>query len=310
MSEIVITEFMDEAAVADLRKHFEVIYNPELFADINALAPLLNDCKGLIVRNQTQVRGELLSMGGQLKVVGRLGVGLDNIDVAGCEQRGIEVIPATGANVLAVAEYVWAGCMMLLRGAYQSTAQVTSGEWPRNALVGSEIAGKSLGLIGFGSIGQAVAQGAGALGMQVQAHDPALAPTAPVWSSSGTRPAAFDDVLATSDILSLHVPLTPQTKRLIDAHALQQMRRGAALINTARGGVVDETALADALKSGQLCGAMLDVFENEPLTANSPLADAPNLIATAHIAGVTKESNVRVSDMIARRVTDTLRAAS
>ncbi len=300
---IVISEFMDDSAVDALRRGFDVVYDPKLVDDMKALAAALADAEGLIVRNRTQVRPQLLTSGPGLRVVGRLGVGLDNIDVPACAARGIAVIPATGANALAVAEYVIGTAMLLLRGAYSSTAAVASGKWPRNALSnGRELAGKTLGLIGFGGIGQLTAKLARSLGMRVIASDAFLSPDDAAWRAADTPHMPVDELLGEADVVSLHVPLTAETRNLLDATRLARMKPGAIVINTARGGVVDEAALAAALRARQLGGAALDVFDPEPLPPGSPLADAPNLILTPHVAGVTRESNTRVSAMIAERV--------
>lgn len=306
MAEIVITEFMDEVSVAELEASFDVLYDKTLVDRPEALAAAAAGCRALIVRNRTQVRGALLD-GGRLRVVGRLGVGLDNIDCEACKARGIAVIPATGANNTAVAEYVLAGLLLLARGCYGASAAVAAGKWPRESMVGGEIAGKTLGLIGFGGIARDVAARARVCGMRVIAYDPFFAPDAPDWKRLGVEPATLEALLAVADAVSLHVPLTPDTRHLFDAGRLAGMKRGAVLINTSRGGIVDETALAVALGSGQLAGAMIDVFEKEPLPAGSPLADAPNCYLTPHIAGVTRESNVRVSAVVARKVAECLR---
>jgi len=304
---IVISEFMDETAVASLARQFDVRYDAKLVDRRDDLLAGLVNADALIVRNRTQVNAALLSRAPKLRVVGRLGVGLDNIDVAGCEARGIDVIPATGANALAVAEYVVCTVMMLLRGAYQSSAEVAAGKWPRSALgEGRETAGKTLGVVGFGGIGRRVAKLAQGLGMKVLATDPAIAADAPVWRESGVAYRGLDDLLVESDAVTLHVPLAPETQHLLSAGRMARMKRGAVLINTARGGVIDEAALADALAGGHLAGAALDVFEAEPLPAGSPLAGAPNLVLTPHIAGVTRESNARVSTLIAAKVAQAL----
>jgi (S)-sulfolactate dehydrogenase len=304
---IVISEFMDEAAVASLARRFEVRYDARLVDRSDELLASLADADALIVRNRTQVDAALLARAPKLRVVGRLGVGLDNVDVAGCEARAIEVIPATGANALAVAEYVVCTVMLLLRGAYLSSAEVAAGKWPRGALgEGRETAGKMLGVVGFGGIGRRVAKLAQGLGMKVLATDPAIAADAPVWRESGAAFRGLDDLLAESDAVTLHVPLAPETRHLLSAGRLARMKRGAVLINTARGGVIDEAALAEALAGGHLAGAALDVFEEEPLPAGSPLAGAPNLVLTPHVAGVTRESNVRVSTLIAEKVAHAL----
>jgi len=300
---IVIAEFMEELAVASLRRRFDVLHDAGLAENRDALVATLDAADALIVRNRTRVDAELLSFAPRLRVVGRLGVGLDNIDVAACEARKIEVIPARGANALAVAEYVIGSAIVLLRGAYFATEAVTSSEWPRAALgTGREIAGKTLGIVGFGSIGQLLGRLGRVLGMTVIGFDAHIPASAALWAEQHTTPRRLDDLLHDADIVSLHVPLTPATRHLIDAERLALMKREAILVNTARGGVVDEVALAAALKSGHLAGAALDVFENEPLQPGSVLVGCPGLILTPHIAGVTRESNARVSTMIAEKV--------
>ncbi len=306
MPKVVVSEFMDEAAIATELAGFETLYDPGLVDRPGDLAEAIRGADALIVRNRTQVRGALLDGAADLKVVGRLGVGLDNIDVEACNQRGIAVYPATGANDGAVAEYVIASAMLLLRGAYGATGQVIDGAWPRNALMGREIGGKRLGLVGFGAIARETARRASALGMEVAAHDPFLAPGDPAWTppSGPVDRRDLATLIAESDVLSLHVPLTQGTRGLIDAPAIARMPKGAVLINAARGGVVDEAAVAAALKAGHLGGAALDVFDREPLDAQAGAAFAgvPNLILTPHIAGVTQESNIRVSAVTAKAV--------
>ena len=307
MKRIVISEFMDAPAVARLKGRFEVDYRQDLVDDPAALAAALAEADGWIVRNRTQVRGALLEAAARVQVIGRLGVGLDNIDVAACKARGIREIPASGANAESVAEYVIAMAFLLLRGAYLSSADVAAGKWPRQALSGGrEAGGKTLGLVGFGSIGRIAASKASALGMRVVGHDAQLRDDDPAWARHHAAARTLDALLAESDVVSLHLPLTPQTRGLFGAERLARMKRGAALVNTARGGIVDEAALAAALREGRLAGAALDVFENEPLPAGSPLAGAPNLVLTPHVAGVTLESNERVSGLIAEKVTEAL----
>ena len=300
---ILITEFMDEAAVASLATQFKTHHDATLVDRHAELIERLSDVDALIVRNRTQVNAEVLAAAPKLKVVGRLGVGLDNIDMPACKARQVAVIPATGANALAVAEYVIATAMVLLRGAYFSSAAVGAGQWPRGPLSnGREIGGKVLGIVGFGDIGRLVARLAQGLGMRVVASDPMIEAAAPVWKDSGVSFRTLDALLAESDVISLHVPLVPETRNLINAARLSIMKADAVLINSARGGIVDEAALAAALKAKKLGGAALDVFDDEPVKAGSALADCPNLLLTPHIAGVTAEANIRVSSMIAERV--------
>ena len=300
---IVITEFMDERAVAQLAAAHHVLYDPKLVDDAPRMMAEAATAHAFIVRNRTQVRGDLLAALKHCKVIGRLGVGLDNIDVPAAEAVGMQVIPATGANALSVAEYVVLTAMLLLRGAYRSTAEVTAGTWPRNALSnGREIGGKTLGLVGFGSIGQLSAGLAQGVGMNVVAFDPILAAEHPVFAQTKVRCVSLEALTASADVISLHVPLLPSTRDLFNAVRLAAMKPGAVLINTARGGVVDEVALVAALKSGHLGGAALDVFGTEPVPAANPFEGCPNLVLTPHIAGVTAEANERVSFMIADKV--------
>lgn len=303
MSRIVIAEFMDTDAVATLRVSHDVLYDPALVDDGARLLAEAAGADALIVRNRTQVRGALLAALGRCRVVGRLGVGLDNIDLPGCRARGISVIPATGANAQSVAEYVIATALVLLRGAYGTSAEVAAGRWPREALSGGrEIAGKTLGLVGFGAIGQCCARLATGLGMAVQAFDALLDDDDPAFAESGVRCAGLDELIRGSDVLSLHVPLAESTRGMIGPGRIAAMKPGAVLINTARGGIVDEPALAQALRSGRLAGAAVDVFGAEPLPASPHFQDCPNLILTPHVAGLSVEANQRVSSLIAQRV--------
>ena len=304
---ILITEFMDERAVARLQAAHDVLYDPQLVDDAPRLASEAARADVIIVRNRTQVRGALLAALGRCTVVGRLGVGLDNIDVPACAARGMRVIPATGANALSVAEYVIGTAMLLLRGAYAATPAVAGGQWPRNALSnGREIAGKTLGLIGFGSIGQLTATMGLALGMQVVAFDAMMDDDHPAFAQIGARFAGLDELVTVSDVVSLHVPLVDSTRGLFGVARIAAMKPGAVLINTARGGIIDEPALAAALRSGALGGAAIDVFGTEPLPASPHFDGCPNLILTPHVAGVTAEANERVSFLIADKVLEAL----
>ena len=304
---IVITEFMDETAVVGLAERFDVCYDKDLVDRPDQLAVQVTDADALIVRNRTSVDEALLNIAPSLRVVGRLGVGLDNIDQKACAARAIDVIPATGANALAVAEYVIATAMLLLRGAYGATAEITAGHWPRGALSsGRELSGKTLGLVGYGGIGRLTGRLGRALGMRTIGFDPQVPAAATLWAEEDTTPRTFAEVVAEADVLTLHVPLTHATRHLIDAERLATMKHDAILINSARGGVVDEAAVAAALRANRLGGAALDVFDHEPLGVSSPLAGCPRLLLTPHIAGVTRESNERVSALVAKRVAEAL----
>lgn len=296
MAQIVISEFMDPAAVDGVDGKYTVCYDPELVDKPADLKAMLKDAQALVVRNRTRVDQALLDGAPNLKVIGRLGVGLDNIDLEACRLIGVEVCPATGANDAAVAEWVIASVMMLFRGAFFNTARMMAGQWPRQASMGCETAGKTLGLVGFGGIARETARRAVSLGMKSLAFDPYVSAGDPCWQLT-QKTEDLGQLLQAADVVSLHVPLNTDTRHLMDAGALAQMKPGSFLVNAARGGVVDEKALVAAITSGHLAGAALDVFENEPLTQEGAtlFEGVPNLVLTPHIAGVTVESNQRVS---------------
>ena len=304
MADIVISEFIDERALEVLRRSFEVEIDPELWSRPADLGHRIAGARALIVRNRTKVDAALIDQGTRIVVIGRLGVGLDNIDVKHARAKGVEVAAAIGSNAVSVAEYVIAMSLVLLRGiAYRSSGEVAAGRWPREqAGRGLEIAGKQLGIVGLGSIGQIVAGRAKAMGMTVVAFDDFVPAGSTAWAGVERLPLAA--LLATSDVVSLHCPLNDETRGLIGRDALQRMKRGAIVINSARGGIVDEVALADALRAGHLGGAALDAFEPEPIAPElaGRLAGIPNLILTPHIAGVTAEANARASMMTAENV--------
>jgi (S)-sulfolactate dehydrogenase len=312
MADVLISEFMDEGAVDGLKADYDVHWDVELWGKRDELVARAADSRAIIVRNATQVDAELLAAAPLLRVVARLGVGLDNIDLETCKSRGIEVCPAIGANAPSVAEYVIASALILLRGqALRSTASMLDGIWDRQRFSnGLELAGRTLGIVGFGSIGQVVAAKAKAMGMEVTAFDAMLPETAPAWS--GAERVGLDDLITGSDVITLHCPLTPETRGLIGTGQLARMKKGAILINSARGGIVDESACAAALKSGHLGGAALDTFENEPIDAATAalFAGAENLILTPHIAGITRESNLRISKICAANVRRVLETSS
>lgn len=306
MADIIITEFMDESAVKSLQSQWDVMYDPELHETPDTIFRELVSARALIVRNQTQVTEAMLQRAPRLIALGRLGVGLDNIDMETCKKREIIVIPATGANNQAVSEYVISTALILSRNAFHSTEAVLAGEWPRAQLIGSEISDKTLGLIGFGTVARQVARDANAMGMNTIAFDPFVKEGDPSWNN--TAKASFNEVLRLSDVLSLHVPLSGGTRDMMSEEAIAIMKPGAILINTARGGIIDDIALVNALNSGKLGGAALDVFEKEPLPSRigARFKGVKNLILTPHIAGVTKEANVRVSRLIAEKVAEAL----
>ena len=303
MSTILISEFITSQALDSLRSVHQVVYEPELHQDREALIAAMQNIDGLIVRNLTQVNEEILRGSSNLKVVGRLGVGLENIDLPACAKRNIKVIPATGANAESVAEYVVGAAVALTRGFIPATMATLKGEWPRPRFSGyHEFLGQTLGIVGFGSIGRVVAKKAHAFGLQCVAYDPMLSGDSIALDGFSVPLLQLNNLLSQSDAVSLHLPYLPETKNLLNAVTLDQMKKGACLINTSRGGIVDEIALADRLRSGRIGGAAIDVFSAEPAKDLSHFTGIENLILTPHIAGVTYESNERVSQMIADEV--------
>jgi len=302
MATVLVSEFMDGSALAFLENRLSVDYAPNLFDDQQTLMQRISAVDALIVRNRTPVTRELLNHADHLKVIGRLGVGLDNIDLDAAKQANIQVLPATGANAVAVAEYVMSALLHLRRPMTSGFQAMVGGDWPREQFIGGEISGKTLGLIGFGQIAQIVAKRAAAFGMRIAYFDPYI--DASEHHSVATAVSSLDELLALSDSVSIHVPLTEDTHRLMNSQRLALMKSGAILINTSRGGIVDERALIHHIQTGHLGGAALDVFEHEPLDelkgARFDGIDA--LILTPHIAGVTHESNRRVSQVTAENV--------
>ena len=303
MSAILISEFITSQALETLRSQHQVVYEPDLYKDRPALIAALQNIEALIVRNLTQVNEEVLMGASKLKIVGRLGVGLENIELPACAKRNIKVIPATGANAESVAEYVVGAAVALTRGFIPATAATLKDEWPRPRFSGyHEFLGKTIGIVGFGSIGRVVAKKAHAFGLHCLAYDPMLSGSPVELDGFSVPLLSLGDLLAKSDVVTLHLPFLPETKNLFNAAILGQMKNGACLINTARGGIVDERALVEHLRSGHLGGAAIDVFESEPAKDLSHFVGIENLILTPHIAGVTHESNERVSQMIADEV--------
>ena len=302
MATVLVSEFMDGSALAFLENRLSVDYAPNLFDDQQTLMQRISAVDALIVRNRTPVTRELLNHAGQLKVIGRLGVGLDNIDLDAARQANIQVLPATGANAVAVAEYVMSALLHLRRPMTSGFQAMVGGDWPREQFIGGEISGKTLGLIGFGQIARIVAKRAAAFGMRIAYFDPYV--DASEHHSVATAVSSLDELLAFSDSISIHVPLTDETYRLMDSQRLALMKSGAILINTSRGGIVDEKALIHHIQTGHLGGAALDVFEHEPLDElkGAHFDGIDRFILTPHIAGVTHESNRRVSQVTAENV--------
>ncbi len=301
---ILVSDPMDAAALARLRAAgHEVLERPGLQGE--ALVAALEGCGALLVRGGTRVTGEVLRAAGTLQIVVRAGTGLDNIDAAAARERGIVVANTPGANRVSVAELVFGLLLAFERHIPAAAASLAGGAWERARFSGRELAGRTFGIVGFGRIGREVAVRARAFDMTVLGFDPLLTrwPDGYEWVERHT----LGRLLAESDIVSLHIPLEPGTRGLIGARELAQMRPGALLVNAARGGIVDEAALAEALAAGRLRGALLDVFASEPATGN-PLLARPEVLATPHLGASTAEAQSRAGDEAATVLLDAIAA--
>ena len=298
---IVVSEYIHEDALVGLEP-LGLHYDPKLFGDRAALRELLYGADALIVRNQTRVDGALVENASNLKVVGRVGVGLDNLELPVLRERGVTVTWAPGTNAVSVAEYVLGVMLTFSRAFTRVSAELHGGLWDRQSAIGSELYDKTLGIVGLGDIGSRLAKRAGAFGMRVLASDPVVHESSFAVQEYGVELVDLENLLERADFVSLHAPLLPSTENMIDSRALARMKPTAFLINTARGGLVDEGALADALRNGRLAGAALDVRVKEPPGETDPLRGLDNVILTPHIAGVTEESNRRASLYVAEDV--------
>ena len=304
---IVVSEFLPSPGPELLATSGRAVTSDAtLWRDTARLHDLLGDAEALIVRNQTRVNAELLDAAPHLRVVGRLGVGLDNIDVKAAREHNIVVTAGRNANAIAVAEYVMAAMLHYSRNLAAADASTRAGNWDRQRFGGTESWGRTLGLVGVGEIGRRVAKRAEAFGMSVIGYDPWVGPYDYAPMEQDIRLLSLNEVLTRSDVVSLHVPLLPSTHHLIDAEKLAMMRPHALLINSSRGGIVDEGALLDALTKGQLRQAVLDVREIEPPAADDPLCSCDAVVLTPHIAGLTAEAQERTSQLVVSDVLQVL----
>jgi D-3-phosphoglycerate dehydrogenase len=296
---IIVADKISERGLALLRDTGWEVLTPAA-AEV---AVEIANADGLVVRSATKVNAALLEKAPKLRVVGRAGVGVDNVDMDAATRRGILVMNTPGGNAISVAEHTLALMLGLARSVPQASASVHAGKWEKSAFSGMELRGKTLGLVGFGRVGTEVARRALAMGMKVLAYDPYVMPAAA--RELDVETLTLDELLQRSDVISLHSSLSPTTEKMINAAAIAKMKKGARIINCARGELIDEAALADALRSGHLGGAGLDTFAQEP-PKNSPLIGMPNVIATPHIAGSTREAQEEVGTAIAQQVRDYL----
>jgi len=291
---VLVREPIAEAGVELLRGKFEVDVDGE-----SELAEIIGRYDGIVVRSATQLTSELIERGARLRVIGRAGVGVDNVDVAAATRRGIVVANAPESTVVSAAEHTVGLLVALSRNIPQAHAALKQGRWERSRFGGVELAEKTLGVLGFGRIGQQVARRAVGLRMKVVAYDPYVA--AERFRELGVeRLESIDRILAAADFLTLHLPLTDDTRRVIDASAIAKMRDGVRLVNAARGELIDEAALVDALRSGKVAAAALDVFAEEPYSG--PLLELDNVVVTPHLAASTEEAQDRAGVIVAEQV--------
>lgn len=294
---VVIAEVLAASCAEHLQETCEVV---EAAGESRArLMELLSDAEGLVVRSGTQVDQELMEAAPRLRVIGRAGVGVDNIDLDEATRRGVLVVNAPLANSVSAAEHAFGLMLSVARNIARGDASIRSGRWDRAKFRGVELDGKTLGLVGMGRIGSLVAQRAHAFGMKVLAYDPYI--TAEQARAAGGELRDLDSLLADSDFISLHLPRTPETENLLGREAFATAKRGVRIINASRGGIIDEEALVEAIRDGQVAGAALDVYAEEPMTGG-PLTERPEVVLTPHLGASTVEAQYKAGLHVAKSV--------
>ena len=294
---VLLTDGLEENGKEILRKSAEVVDASGISAD--DLLKTVGEYDALIVRGRTKVTTAVFDAGRKLKVVGRAGVGVDNIDLAAAKAHGVTVVNSPLATSVAVAELTMGLMLAAVREIARADAGLKSGKWLKKELEGTELMGKTLGVIGFGRIGAAVAKRAAAFDMHVVGYDPFV--SADEIQKRGGQPVSFDELLKTSDFITLHIPLTPDSSSLLDEKAFEKMKQGVYIICAARGGVIDEASLLAALNSGKVAGAALDVFSTEP-PGQTDLVNHPKVVGTPHIGAQTVEAQTRAAFDISEEV--------
>src|SRR3974390_2411498 len=301
---ILISDALSPAAVQIFKDHgIEVDFQPNLGKDKEKLAEFVGNYDGLAIRSATKVSAKILEKAKKLKVIGRAGIGVDNVDIPAATARGIIVMNTPFGNSITTAEHAISLMLALARQIPEADISTRAGKWEKNRFMGVEITGKTLGVIGCGNIGSIVADRALGLKMKVIAYDPFL--SAERAKDLGVEKVELDELLKRADIITLHTPLTDKTRNIIDAAALKKTRKGVRIVNCARGGLIDETAVYEALKSGHVAGAAFDVFAEEPATSN-PLFTLPNVVCTPHLGASTTEAQENVALQIAEQMSDYL----
>jgi D-3-phosphoglycerate dehydrogenase len=299
---VLIPEDVSGTGIERLKRKYHVQIDPELWRQVSALEEIIPGIDALIIRNQTKVTASLLSQAKALQVIGRAGAGYDNIDIPAASQVGVVVSYSPEENAVSVAEHVFGLLLALARKIPNADRSVKSGRWERKKFHGFELMGKTLGILGLGKIGFRVALRGKAFGMRLLVHDAYLSPTSVHVTESGATLVSMDQLLAEADFLSVHLPLTEETRGLLNTQVFRKMKPSAFVINTSRGEVLNEEDLFRALKQGQLAGAALDVREKEPPSTASPLHEVENVILTPHTAGLTYEAQEKVVDAVGEDV--------
>ena len=305
---ILVCDGLEKTGVDKLKAASGVIVDEQPSISADDLARIIGGYEALIVRSKTRVNADLLGRAASLRVVGRAGTGVDNIDVAAATQRGIVVMNAAAGNTVTTAEHTMAMLLSLARQIPQAVQSTRAGRWEKNKFIGVELMGKTLGIIGLGRIGPAVAERARSFGMSVLAYDPYF--TREAAYELGIEMIPMEDLIERADFITVHTPLTEETRGLISAAAIDKMKPGVRLINCARGGLIDELALAEAIRSGKVAGAALDVFEEEPTPPGNPLLALDQVITTPHLGASTTEAQLGVATMIAEQVLDYLKTGT
>src|SRR6201997_484556 len=301
---VLISDALSPAAIQIFKDNgVEVEFQPKLGADKEKLAELVGDFDGLAIRSATKVTPKILEKAKNLKVIGRAGIGVDNVDIPAATAKGVIVMNTPFGNSLTTAEHAISLMLALARQIPEADPSTRAGKWEKNKFMGVEIFGKTLGVIGCGNIGSIVADRAGGLKMKVIAYDPFL--SAERAMDLGVEKVELDELFKRADFITLHTPLTEKTKNIVDAAAIKQMKKGVRIVNCARGGLVDEQALVDALNSKHVAGAAFDVFTEEPATSNV-LFGHPNVICTPHLGAATTEAQENVALQVAEQMSDYL----
>ncbi len=303
MPKVLVSDPIDQAGIDILSQVAQVDVNTGLSAE--ELVRIIPDYDALMIRSGTQVTKEIIEAGNLLKIIGRAGVGVDNVDVPSATRKGIVVVNSPEGNTIAAAEHAIAMMLSMSRHIPEANASVKSGKWERNRFIGVEVYKKTLGIVGLGKIGSHLAAAAKAMGMKLLAYDPFISTERA--EQLGCRLVELELLMRESDYITLHIPKTPETLHLINAEVLSKMKPTARIINCARGGIIDEAALAEAIKSGKIAGAAIDVYENEPLQADSPLRSVgQNIVLTPHLGASTAEAQVNVAIDVAEQIRDVL----